>query len=356
MNRQFIPININGHDPVELPLLKKYHVDVVPTLYILAPDDKEVDRLVDLTDMKLEHYLRFLNQSAEGKETYRAMVEAFDRSSEDVDLAYNLLRKNVQRGDVKGMLAMGRFLLDRPNELIGKPSLHPEKRRRQSMEEDVVYEIRVGLNRSPKEIVLSNIHRFPEIRFSERLYRFTARHLLNEAPSSQGHAFFQIATQHYPNSRSLKKYAFSYAVYSHSNLEEAEAVALQLLETNHDPEIFRELARLLIVQKRVDEALTWYGPSYIQTQMTQPKVLHDYAVFWLSQNLNLNDALAAAETSVLIWRKHSFFYTLAKLHMRLSMTNKAIEAIQTAIRLSDGRIPDYHSLHNLLKSKGAMDQ
>ncbi len=331
-------------------MLRQYGVEIVPTLFILASDDKEVDRLVDLTDMKLEHFLQFLNQSIEGRGTYRALSEAFVHDENNIDIAYRLLKKHVQRGDVKGVLSMGRRLLDVRGQLADKPSIHPEEKRRSSMETDVLYEVRVGLNRSSKEIVLSHIHQFPEVRFSERLYRFTARHLIKGDPSPQAKEFFQTAVSVYPNSKSLNRYALAYAVHSRSNLDEAEVLAQQLIHESPEPEVLKEYAGLLLIQKRFDEAIKWYGPSLTQNYDTNPKILHEYAQFWLSHELNLKDALAAAQKAAGLWRKHAYFYTLALLHEKLSKPAEASEAIQKAISLSDGRIPEYQATFKRISS------
>ena len=209
MKKHTISLRFDDHDDVVESLKVSYYVKHVPTLLLLNPDGFEIDRIIDLACYRGQ-FLQFLKDAYEGKNTYRGVWAAHKKDPHNIQVSYKLFKKHVQRGDLQGIMSLGRKILDRPNDSKRMPAEQPMRKGRETIYEDTRYHIRTTLHRSSKEDILEHINDFPEVKFSERAYRFVARNYSKRTQWKGADTFFDNALRHYPESTLLKKYFLDY--------------------------------------------------------------------------------------------------------------------------------------------------
>ena len=127
-----------------------------------------------------------------------------------MEIAYKLFKKYVQRGDLEGIVSVGKKILIRPD-LSKKMRITDNFRKgRETVYEDTRYSIRTTLNRSRKADMLKYFYEFPDVRFSERAYRLVARTYVGGTASREADTFFDRALRMYPESSKLKKLFLEY--------------------------------------------------------------------------------------------------------------------------------------------------
>jgi len=209
VKKHTISLRFDGHEDVVESLKATYHVKHVPTLLLLNPDGSEIDRIIDLAGYR-EQFLNFLKGAYAGKNTYPGLLAAYKKNPDDIRVLYRLFKKNVQRGDLQGIMSLGRKILDRPNRSKNMHVEQPMHQGRRTIYEDTRYHIRTTLHRSGKLDILKFMNDFPEVKFSERAYRFVARAYSNQTEWKGAEAFFDNALRHFPESALLKKYFLDY--------------------------------------------------------------------------------------------------------------------------------------------------
>ena len=185
--------------------MDSYQIEHIPTLLIIQVDGSEVDRIVDLPGDK-DRYRQLLTLVYQGEGTYRQLLGAHDDDPRDVQTAYRLFTKHVYRGDLEGVVSVGRRILDLRNGLTPEP-MNP-------VDDDLIhtvhYTIRTTLYRAGREAVLQYFDLFPEVTFAKSVYRYLARHYAAGHDSDKADAFFERASRDCPNDEKLKTYHSAY--------------------------------------------------------------------------------------------------------------------------------------------------
>ena len=323
-------------------LSQAYAVEYIPTLLLLKPDGTEVDRIIDLPEYG-DQYLEFLDKAFRGKETPEALRNALEADPGNLRIAFNLFKKHIQRGDLEGMVLSGRHILDREKtslELIDGAEAAQE-------EADIFlttrYHIQTILNRAGREALLRYFHRFPDVKFSERAYRFLARHYASGPASQEAVAFFRRAFQDYPDQNILKKRYLEYCATTRTHIDEALRLAGHLKQQTayRDPSLLRWTAALHVARGDTSLALHEYGPAFVLRFQQDARALHEYARFWAEQGCNLASALEAVQKALSFVNRHQYWDTLASVNWQVGRHEEAIEAQKRAIALSQGVFTEY---------------
>jgi len=218
VNQNYFSLRFDGEEAQVESVKKKYEIRHLPTLLLLGSDGIEIDRIIDLAGYR-KQYLQILQDAREGINTYPTIFAQYEKNPDDILSAYKLFKKQIQRGDLNGIISIGRVILNRPDIAQKLSSVEPTRKRHKTIYEDVIYNIRTTLHRSRREDILRYINNFAEIKFSERAYRFVARSYLTGDTPGEARRFFLNALNHYPNSDVLKKYFEEYKNRTLSRLE-----------------------------------------------------------------------------------------------------------------------------------------
>jgi hypothetical protein len=128
------------------------------------------------------------------------------QNPEDVQTAYRLFIKHVHRGDLEGIVTVGRRILDL------RETITPE--RKNPVDDELFrsthHYIRTTLYRSGGEAVLRYFALFLEVTFSKSIYRFLARHYAAGSAADEADAFFERAFRDCPDDEKLKAYHRQY--------------------------------------------------------------------------------------------------------------------------------------------------
>jgi tetratricopeptide (TPR) repeat protein len=131
---------------------------------------------------------------------------------------------------------------------------------------------------------------------------------------------------------SLASYA-SYWIEKNANLESAVAMietALKLEPENTS--ILQRAATAYAKTGKEDKALALYGPAFAEKSWGDAMTLWQYASFWVRQNKNLDDALAAAKRSVELLPGLTYLWnTLSLVHEKMQNYPEAIKAAEKAL-------------------------
>ncbi|OGD12498.1 MAG: hypothetical protein A2W20_06155 [Candidatus Aminicenantes bacterium RBG_16_66_30] len=131
---------------------------------------------------------------------------------------------------------------------------------------------------------------------------------------------------------SLAAYA-NYWVEQNANLESAAAMieaALKLEPENTS--ILQRAATIYAKTGKEDKALALYGHAFAQKSWGDAMTLWQYAGFWVRQNKNLNDALAASKRSVELLPGLNYLWnTLSLVYEKMQDYPEAIKAAEKAL-------------------------
>ena len=115
----------------------------------------------DISNYKKE-YTEFLINSYEGKKTYACLKESFSKDPENVELAFKLLSKNIERGEIEEIVKTGKIILDLEKQLDNEQISEHQK----NIFKKTRYYIRTSLFRFGKDAVLNYFSEFPTVKFS----------------------------------------------------------------------------------------------------------------------------------------------------------------------------------------------
>ena len=324
------------------PLSKDYGIEHVPTLLLLKPDGTEVDRIIDLPEYG-DQYLEFLDKAFRDDETPEALRHALEADPENLHIAFTLFEKHICRGDLEGMVTSGRYILDREEtntKIKGDTDSAQE-------EADIFlatrHHIRTVLNRTGGDALLRYFHRFPDVTFSQRAYRFLARHYARRPASHEAVAFYQRAFQDYPDQNILKKRYLEYCATTRTNIDEALLLASHLKQQTGggDTDLIKWTAALHVARGDTALALHEYGPAFVSRFQQDARALHEYARFWADQGYNLASALESVYKALSLINRHQYWDTLASVSLQVGRYEEAIEAQKRAIALSQGVFTEY---------------
>lgn len=138
------------------------------------------------------------------KTSSKALSSAYVKDPDNIELSYRLFKKYIQRGDFKGIMSIGRKILDRPDLSKDRAVSDNSSKDQVTIYDDTRRHIRVTIHRSSRENILKTVPEFPEVKFSERVYKFVARTYISELESKEAERFFEDALTHYPGSSQLK--------------------------------------------------------------------------------------------------------------------------------------------------------
>jgi tetratricopeptide (TPR) repeat protein len=302
----------------------------------LKPDGTEVDRIIDLPEYG-DQYLEFLDKAFRDDETPEALRRALEADPENLNIAFTLFKRHIQRGDLEGMVSSGRRILDR--EGTSAESAQEEA--------DIFlatrYHIRTVLNRAGGQAMLRYFHRFPDVTFSQRAYRFLARHYARGPASQEAITFFLRAFQDYPDQNILKKRYLEYCATTRTYIEEALRLANHLKQQTGDGDtgLLRWTAALHMARGDTTPALHEYGPAFVSRFQQNARALHEYARFWVDQGCNLASAQEAVQKALNLVNRHQYWDTLASVNWQVGNHEEAIEAQKRAIALSQGVFTEY---------------
>lgn len=201
MNDHYIPVRLNDDGDRTEALQEAYNIEHIPTLLLVQPDGNEIDRIVDLANYR-NRFLDFLKNALEGKNTVVEIRRSHEKNPDAVELQYRLFKKYVRRGDLEGMMSIGKKILRQESSAMNIPDTSGKRQR--GLFEETEHAIRTTLNRSSKADMLRYFSDFPDIRFSEKAYRFIARAYADSGESEEANAFFKRAIRDYPRSSQLQ--------------------------------------------------------------------------------------------------------------------------------------------------------
>ena len=254
VNDYYIPLRLVESEPNTQYLIRDYNISHIPSMLLLEADGVEIDRIIDLPG-KRDQYLQFLINSRSGIDTYGKLLAVYEKNPDNIDGAFKLFKKNVQRGNLEEIIAVGKKILERES---------ASEKSQEQIFKQTRYFIRTILNRSGKEPFLKYFNDFPDIRFSKGGYKLLARYYAKGGYAEGGYAeggeteqaklFFARAFRDYPENIDIKKYFLEYCINTKTQITEGLIVAQKLLqqEKNDDTEIEHFIETL---NKLTDETL-----------------------------------------------------------------------------------------------------
>ena len=128
------------------------------------------------------------------------------------------------------------------------------------------------------------------------------------------------------------------------NTESALAMAEMSLRLNPDNSyLLRRAAGVCCKLNKMDSALEFFGPKYVDKNIDDADKLYNYASFWAGEEKNLESALAAAKKAVeLSPATPSYWGVLATVHQKMLHYDEAIKAAGKAVELADENRKAYY--------------
>ncbi len=200
VNDYYIPLRLVESEPNTRDLIKFYHISHIPSMLLLKADGIEIDRIIDLPGGR-DQYLQFLINSRRDIDTYGKLLAVYENDPDNLNSAFKLFKKNVQRGNLEEIITVGKKILEKESSA--------EKKQGQIFKE-TRYFIRTILNRSGKEPLLKYFIDFPDIRFSKGAYKLLARIYAKGGETDRAKHFFARAFRDYPENIDIKKYFMEY--------------------------------------------------------------------------------------------------------------------------------------------------
>ncbi|MFC1561955.1 hypothetical protein ACFL6I_27760 [candidate division KSB1 bacterium] len=337
----FVPFRFVAGERRAKAFIDSYDIEHIPTMLLVRPDGSEIDRIINVPGDRAQ-FSYFLRNTIDGTGSFQALLEIYERDPDDIEYAYALLKRYIQRGDLDQTATLARKILDSGEFAKNLMVDAPASAGRKSIYDDTRYLIRTNLNRAGQSYLFRYVNEFPEIRFSESVYMLIARNYAVGIASGETDDFFKRAFRDYPDSIPLKKIFTDYCLHTNKHQAQALKLALELSGTIvTGPESVRISAAVHMLKGEHGEALALYGPQFIEDFANDAAILNEYAAFWASQNVNLPDALDAAQKSVMLIKRHEYWDTLARLYWKLDYSREAVDAQQQAVTLSDGLVPAY---------------
>lgn len=249
VNDYYIPLRLIESEPNTQDLIRDYNISHIPSMLLLGADGVEIDRIIDLPG-KRDQYLQFLINSRSGIDTYGKLLAVYEKNPDNIDGAFKLFKKNVQRGNLEEIIAVGKKILETES---------ASEKSQEQIFKQTRYFIRTILNRSGKEPFLKYFNDFPGIRFSKGGYKLLARNYAKGGYAEGGETdqakhFFARAFKDYPENIDIKKYFLEYCINTKTQITEGLIIARKLLqqEKNSNSEIEHFIETL---NKLTDETL-----------------------------------------------------------------------------------------------------
>jgi len=205
-------------------LYNTYKVQQIPSVVIVKPDGSEVDRIVDISNYK-KQYTQFLIDSYEGKNTYASLKESCNKDPENIEIAFKLFSKNIERGEIEEIVKTGKTILEFEKKLDNDQLSENQK----NIFKKTRYHIRTSLFRFGKDAVLKYFNEFPTVKFSVNIYRFLSFTYSKSEQSEKADNFYAKAFQDFPDEYIFKKYYLKYCVNAKTQIKEATNLAQELV-------------------------------------------------------------------------------------------------------------------------------
>ncbi|MCJ7485610.1 MAG: CDC27 family protein, partial [Candidatus Aminicenantes bacterium] len=94
-----------------------------------------------------------------------------------------------------------------------------------------------------------------------------------------------------------------------------------------------QVAGIYTKLKKTDKALAIYGPEFAKKNWGDQGILAGYASFWNRQEMNLDDALAAAKKSVELAPDYDNNYILGQILFKQKKYAEALKAAEKSVEL-----------------------
>lgn len=205
-------------------LQNSYNIKHIPSLLIITPYGTEIDRIIDISNYK-KQYTEFLKNAFEWKNTYTDLTEAFEKDSNNVELAYKLFMKNMERGEIEQIVKTGKKIFELENKINEDQLTKIEK----TIFKDTRYYIKTSLYRFGKEAILRYFSEFPNVKFSKNIYRFLAFTYSKREQSENADNFFVKALKDFPDEYDFKKYFLQYCMNTKTQIKQARILAEELV-------------------------------------------------------------------------------------------------------------------------------
>ncbi|KPK88774.1 hypothetical protein AMJ80_10640, partial [bacterium SM23_31] len=324
-------------------LTEYYTIKHIPTLLIVKSDGTEIDRIINISGDK-EYFLQFIKETGNGIGAFAKLRAAHEKDPADLEITYKLFKKYIQRGELEGVVRTGKKILERADSAKTIKIVKSESSSHTNIYDDTQYSIRTILNRSGRADLLKYFHEFPGIKFSLSVYKFLAGIYSTGPQSEKAGLFFERAMNDYPGSFELGKQFVDYCLATKSRIDWGINIASNLYESIEKTgyRAARLKAAVLALRGDVLQALSVYGPGFIEQFSNDTEAHHDYARFWVLQNVNFQSALASARLAVGRMQKHEYWFTLGLVYSKLENYNESVKAFEQAVHLSNGEIPAYN--------------
>jgi len=128
------------------------------------------------------------------------------------------------------------------------------------------------------------------------------------------------------------------------NTESALAMAEMSLKLNPDNSyLLRQAASICSKLNKMNRALEFFGPKYVDKNIDDADRLYNYASFWAGEEKNLESALAAATKVVELSPATPYYWgVLAIVHQKMKNYDEAIKAGEKAVELADENRKAYY--------------
>jgi tetratricopeptide (TPR) repeat protein len=131
----------------------------------------------------------------------------------------------------------------------------------------------------------------------------------------------------------LRNYA-SFWAQKGENLESAREMIEMAMKMDPENSSLKSIAATVYLKMDLeDEAMSIYGPDYIQEIMEKSSDLYRYASYWARENRNLESALKAAKQAVKLSPQPYIWNVLASVYWKMKEYPKAQEALEEAVTL-----------------------
>lgn len=224
LHKYYIPMRLVQEDYNYQKLYNRYKVQQIPSVIIVKPDGSEVDRIVDMSNYK-KQYTDFLINSYEGKNTYADLKNSFETDPNNLEIAFKLFSKNIERGEIEEIVKTGKKILELEKSYKEKQVSEDQK----YIFKRTRYHIRTSLFRFGKDAVLNHFSDFPTVKFSLNIYRFLAFTYSKGEQSQKADNFFIKAFQDFPDEYIFKKYYLKYCLKTKTQIEQATVLAQKLV-------------------------------------------------------------------------------------------------------------------------------
>jgi tetratricopeptide (TPR) repeat protein len=322
-------------------LFTQYDVRYTPTVMIATADGQEIDRMVGY-ESPVEEYKQKLIAVYTGDQTILSMVQAHEKTPDDLEIIVNLAMKYQTIYANKKMAEFGEKALQQADNAKEMTISYGDDEAEVSAYE---YARATTVYGGP-QYALDFMNEFPESAIKSDVFHWLSRFLYSGDTRPEAFRVYDELVQKFPADMELLKPYVYYCArgdeYVDKGIEFAEKI-YKADPANTETRLAQSYAGLLLAKGEDEKAINAFGQDFVDrhTENEEAGPLNGYAWFWALKGKNLESALAAAKKSIEFDDQHFTWDTLSMVYWKMGEHQKAIEAEEKALEMAGGENAGY---------------